>query len=65
MIEITDDAMRQMMTTTRGYTLVLVEDRAEPRLGRPRCDHVGARRRNFALRHDGVLNVVCPVMDDS
>src|SRR5215510_9027567 len=60
-----DDTMRAGMATTREYALVIL------RQG-PAYHDDGARaivwehgRRNFGLRADGVLNVVCPVGDDS
>jgi hypothetical protein len=65
MTEITDDAMRQMMMTTRAYTVVLLK--AGPQYDSPGRDEIiwEHGRRNFSLRADGVLNVVCPVLDDS
>jgi hypothetical protein len=65
MTTITDDYMREMMTKTRAYTVVLLK--AAPGFYEP-----GARaivwehgRRNFSLRADGLLSIVCPVTDDS
>ncbi len=65
MTEITDDHMRQMMSTTRPYTLVLLQ--AGPNYDSGNRDEIiwEHGRRNFSLRADGVLNVVCPVLDDS
>ena len=60
-----DDVMQAELTTTRTYTLVILSQG-------PAYHDEGARqivwehgRRNFGLRADGVLNVVCPIMDDS
>ena len=62
---VTDDEMRAGLATTREYSLVIL------RQG-PAYHDEGSRailwehgRRNFGLRADGVLDVVCPVMDDS
>lgn len=62
---ITDEYMQEMRARTRPYVLVLLK--AGPNYTRPDApatiwEH---GRRNFALRADGVLAVVCPVADDS
>jgi hypothetical protein len=61
----TDDEMMAALAQTREYTVVLLK-------AGPAYDTDGAPaivrehgRRNFALRADGSLNVVCPVLDDS
>jgi hypothetical protein len=65
MPEITDEYMRGMMSKTKDYCLVIL------RAG-PQADDPGARaviwehgRRNFELRAEGMLSIVCPVTDDS
>jgi hypothetical protein len=65
MTTITDDFMREMLTKSKTYTVVLLK--AGPGFYEP-----GARaiiwehgRRNFSLRADGLLSIVCPVTDDS
>ncbi|MCZ7394608.1 MAG: hypothetical protein ABOK23_01370 [Candidatus Methanoperedens sp.] len=62
---ITDDFMRRMLPTTKNYCLVIL------RAG-PKSKELGAEkiiwehgRRNFALRADGLLSIVCPVIDGS
>ena len=62
---VADDVMQAGLATTREYALAIL------RQG-PAYHDEGARaivwehgRRNFGLRADGVLNVVCPVLDDS
>jgi hypothetical protein len=63
--EITDDFMREMLGRTAEFTVVLLrngpnadaENRAELQ-----WEH---GRRNFALRAEGTLAIVCPVMDGS
>src|SRR5258708_7279445 len=65
MAGITDEYMRQMLGTTRGYAVVVLSDG-------PNRGMEGAAglvwehgRRNFELRADGRLAIVCPVLDDS
>jgi len=63
--EISDEFMREMLSRSRAYTLVLLK--AGPNRD---ADGVHATvwehgRRNFALRADGLLAIVCPVTDDS
>ena len=63
--EITDDYMRQMMTTTKPYTVLIL--RKGPNYG---ADGSAAviwehGRRNFELRADGRLSIVLPVPDES
>jgi hypothetical protein len=62
---ITDDYMRQMMMTTRPYTIVILTK--GPNFHRPDAmtfiwEH---GRRNFQLRDEGMLCVVCPIRDES
>jgi hypothetical protein len=65
MTQLTDEQMRKAMTETRPYTVVLLE--AGPSYGtdeaRPIVWEHG--RRNFELRAEGVLSIVCPILDDS
>ena len=65
MDEITDEYMMSMLPTTKAYTLVLLK--AGPNRTMDGADKIVWEhgRRNFGLRADGVLDVVCPVMDDS
>jgi hypothetical protein len=62
--EISDEFMRDMLTKSRAYSLVLLK--AGPKRN---VDDVDATvwehaRRNFALRADGTLVIVCPITDD-
>jgi hypothetical protein len=63
--EITDDYMRENMAKTREYTLVLL--RAGEQYGKDGSDAIVWEhgRRNFSLRADGLLSIVCPVLDDT
>jgi uncharacterized protein YndB with AHSA1/START domain len=62
---ISDDTMRERLTTTRAYTAVLL--RATDRFVRPDVDATVWEhgRRNFALREHGVMPIVMPATDDS
>ncbi|HVU84829.1 MAG TPA: hypothetical protein VHC50_08305 [Puia sp.] len=62
---ITDDYMRQMMTTTKPYTVVILTK--GPNFTRPDAMSIiwEHGRRNFQLRADGLLSVVFPIRDDS
>src|SRR5579871_415359 len=65
MTPITDDEMRQMMTTTRPYTVIILK--ATPKLQEPGMDKIVWEhgRRNFQLRAEGKLSVVMPIRDGS
>ncbi len=57
--------MRQMISTTRNYCVVILK--AGPNRNMPGVEKIiwEHGRRNFALREDGVLSIVCPVGDGS
>ena len=65
MTTITDENMMQMMTTTKTYTVVILK--AGPNIDQPDAKKIiwEHGRRNFSLRADGLLSVVCPVQDNS
>ena len=65
MEQITDARMREMLATTRAYTMVLL--RQTPMRRQPGADAIiwEHGRRNFSLRADALLSIVCPVTDDS
>jgi hypothetical protein len=62
---ITDEYMREMLPTTKNYCLVIFK--TGPRLKEPGADKIiwEHGRRNFALRAEGLLAIVCPVRDGS
>ncbi len=62
---ITDEYMKQMMMTTKTYSIVILKDG-------PNSGHMDRQkivwehgRNNFELRAKGLLSIVCPVMDTS
>jgi hypothetical protein len=63
MTAITDEFMREMMTRSKEYTLVILK--TGPRSDRPDVKEIvwEHARRNFALRAEGMLSIVCPVRD--
>jgi hypothetical protein len=65
MTTITDDYMRQMLSLSRSYCLVILK--AGPRRNEPGVEPIVWEhgRRNFALRADGLLSIVCPTADRS
>ncbi|MDR3565422.1 MAG: hypothetical protein P4N59_28850, partial [Negativicutes bacterium] len=64
MAEISDEYMRQMLSTTKSYSLVILK--ATPKRGEPGADKIVWEhgRRNFSLRADGLLVIVCPMTDE-
>lgn len=65
MTPITDESMMSMLSTTKPYCVVVLK--AGPNRQMPGADKIVREhgRRNFSLRADGVLAIVCPVTDDS
>ncbi len=65
MAEITDDYMLEMRQKTREYTVVILHK--NPKISEPGMDKIVWEhgRRNFELRRDGILLIVCPVRDES
>lgn len=62
---ITDDQMREMLQAVKPYTLVILHStarRREPGAEKIVWEH---GRRNFELRAQGSLAIVCPVRDES
>src|SRR5215470_17647030 len=65
MTTITDEYMQQMRAKTRNYTIAILK--AGPHMNQEGAEKIiwEHGRRNFELRADGVLNIVCPITDDS
>jgi hypothetical protein len=63
--DVTDDMMRERLTSTKSYTVVILK--AGPNYGTPGADRIiwEHGRRNMALRIGGELAIVCPVRDES
>jgi len=63
MTTISDEFMMQLLPTTKTYTAVILK--AGPGINRDDVKQIiwEHGRRNFALRADGLLSIVCPVTD--
>jgi len=60
---ITDEYMKEMITKTREYTVVILkatQKRNEPGAEKIIWEH---GRRNFSLREEGKLPIACPIND--
>jgi hypothetical protein len=65
MTPITDDIMRERISQTKTYTLIILHKTVkykEPGMEKIVWEH---GRRNFQLREEGLLSIVCPVRDES
>jgi hypothetical protein len=61
MVDITDDFMRGMLTKTKEYSIVILKPgpkSAQSGVEKIIWEH---GRRNFALRAEGLLSIVCPI----
>ena len=65
MAVITDEYFREMHSKLRDYTMVLIKST-------PKRNDAGAEaiifehaRKNFAIREDGLVSIVCPVFGDN
>jgi len=62
MTAITDEYMQQMLTKTKDYHIVLLKQGPKaagyPEIKKLLWEHA---RRNFSLRADGLLSIVCPI----
>jgi len=65
MATITEEFMRQMISSTKDYTIVILK--AGPNGNLPGIEKIiwEHGRRNFSLRESGVLSVVYPISDES
>ena len=65
MTDITDEYMRKMLPTAKDYSVVILK--ATPKRSEPGAEKIVWEhgRRNFMLRTDGLLSIVCPVNDES
>ena len=61
---ITDEFMREMKAAAKNYCVVIL--RSGPKSNEPAAEKIVWEhgRRNFQLRADGILSIVCPVIND-
>jgi hypothetical protein len=64
MADITDEFMKQMLTTTKSYTTVILKRSAAFKMPDAFPVLWEHGRKNFSLREDGVLMIVCPISED-
>ena len=65
MAEITNEYMRDMLTKGKNYTLVILKhtDKIhEKGFEKTKYEH---GKRNFLLREDGIISIVCRINDES
>jgi len=62
---ITDEYMKQMLESAKEYSVCIIK--MTPRRGEPGANQIVWEhgRRNFSLRADGILSIVCPISDGS
>jgi len=63
MTAITDEYMQQMIARTKEYSLVILKAGKNRQMAGADTIIREHGRRNFALRAEGVLSIVCPVRD--
>jgi hypothetical protein len=64
-MQISDETMRENLAKTKEYTVVILHGTEKMKDGSARPIVWEHARRNFELRADGVLQIVCPVADGS
>jgi hypothetical protein len=62
---ITDDDMRALLPTTKEYTVVILKAGPNRHITGVEAIIWEHGRRNFVLRADALLSIVCPVADGS
>ena len=62
---VSDDEMNALLPTTRPYTAVILKAGPQRHMTGVEAVIWEHGRRNFGLRADGLLSIVCPVADDS
>ena len=65
MTTITDEFMKQMITTTKNYTAVILKKGPAYKMPDVFPTIWEHGRRNFALRADGLLSIVCPTAGET
>jgi hypothetical protein len=65
MTEITDEFMREMISQTKNYCVVILKTGPNRNKGGVEKTIWEHGRRNFHLRASGLLSIVCPISDGS
>ena len=65
MTEITDEYMKQMLTKSEDYSIVIL--RKTEKINEPGTDKIKYNhgKRNFQLRENGIMSIVCRINDES
>src|SRR5215471_5207755 len=65
MTTITDDMMRERISQTKSYSVLIIKK--TEKFGGPDTEKIVWEhgRRNFQLRAEGLLSIVCPINDGS
>ena len=61
MADISDEYMQRMLALTRNYSVVILQDGPCRQISGKESVIWEHARRNFALREEGLLSIVCPV----
>ncbi len=62
---ITDDFMRQMLAKSKNYSFVILKHGPNRKMNGVEKIIWEHGRRNFSLRAEGLLSIVCPITDES
>jgi hypothetical protein len=65
MREITDEHMKEMISKTKDYTAVILKATEKIKDSGTKKIIWEHGRRNFQLREEGILSIVCPINDGS
>ncbi len=65
MAEITDDYMREMLSKTKNYSIAILKEGPNRRMEGADKIVWEHGRKNFSLRAEGLLTIVCPVISES
>jgi hypothetical protein len=65
MAEITDENMGELLSQTKGYTGLLLKKGPKYDTENAGAIIMEHGRRNLSLREDGLLSIVCPIIDDT
>ena len=65
MVKITDEYMKQLLSTSKNYTIVIL--RKTEKINEPGTDKIKYEhgKRNFKLRKEGIMPIVCRIDDNS
>ncbi len=65
MTTITDEFIREMLQKTKNYCIVILKAGPNVKMDGAQKIIWEHGRRNFALRAEGILSIVCPISDET